>query len=135
MNEVLVNRIGSLSLPRKSVVRLTDRPYMTLDVYRGRKTTTQQRQLFCSFLRKRPMFYINFSPAALTPPTTVSVPLPENWAVWDLAHPFELIELDGGQVPYNDVMEQFYKTLDKAFFNIVNIYRVQNPLLWSAYTK
>ena len=31
-----------LSLPRKSVVRLTDRPDMTLDVYRGRKTTIQQ---------------------------------------------------------------------------------------------
>ena len=34
-----------LSLPRESVVRLTDRPDMTLDVYRGRKTTTQQQQL------------------------------------------------------------------------------------------
>ena len=32
------NRLGGLSLPRKSVVRLTDRPDMTLDVYRGRKT-------------------------------------------------------------------------------------------------
>ena len=41
MHEVLVNRLGGLSLPRKSVVRLTDRPDMTLDVYRGRKTTTQ----------------------------------------------------------------------------------------------
>ena len=39
---VLVNRLGGLSLPRKSVVRLTDRPDMTLDVYRGRKTTIQQ---------------------------------------------------------------------------------------------
>ena len=38
MHEVLVNRLGGLSLPRKSVVRLTDRPDMTLDVYRGRKT-------------------------------------------------------------------------------------------------
>ena len=36
MHEVLVNRLGGLSLPRKSVVRLTDRPDMTLDVYRGR---------------------------------------------------------------------------------------------------
>ena len=35
--------LGCLSLPRKSVVRLTDRPDMTLDVYRGRKTTTQQQ--------------------------------------------------------------------------------------------
>ena len=33
MHEVLVNRLGGLSLPRKSVVRLTDRPNMTLDVY------------------------------------------------------------------------------------------------------
>ena len=39
MHEVLVNRLGGLSLPRKSVVRLTDRPDMTLDVYRGRKAT------------------------------------------------------------------------------------------------
>ena len=42
MQEGLVNHLGGRSLPRKSVVRLTDRPDMTLDVYRGRKTTTQQ---------------------------------------------------------------------------------------------
>ena len=49
MHEVLVNRLGGLSLPRESVVRLTDRPDMTLDVYRGRKTAMQQQQqiLFC----------------------------------------------------------------------------------------
>ena len=41
MHEVLVNRLGGLSLPRKSVVRLTDRPDMTLDVYRGRETAIQ----------------------------------------------------------------------------------------------
>ena len=41
MHEVLVNCLGGLSLPKKSVVRLTDRPDMTLDVYRGRKTTNQ----------------------------------------------------------------------------------------------
>ena len=69
MHEALVNRLGGLSLPRKSVVRLNDRPDMTLDVYRerlslprksvvrltdrldmtldvyhGRKTTMQQQQ-------------------------------------------------------------------------------------------
>ena len=44
MHEVLVNRLGGLSLPRKSVVKLIDRPDMILDVYRGRKnnnTTTK----------------------------------------------------------------------------------------------
>ena len=44
VHEVLVNRLGGLSLPRKIVVRLTDRPDMTLDDYRGRKTTMQQHQ-------------------------------------------------------------------------------------------
>ena len=32
-------------MPRKSVVRLTDRPDMTLDVYRGLKTTIHQHLL------------------------------------------------------------------------------------------
>ena len=51
MHEVLVNRLGGLSLPRKSVVRLTDRPDMTLDVYRGRKTTMQQQTTTVKILR------------------------------------------------------------------------------------
>ena len=49
MHEVVVNRLGGLSLPRKSVVRLTDRPDMTLDVYRGRKTTVQCNKELCPF--------------------------------------------------------------------------------------
>ena len=49
VHEVLVNRLGGLSLPRKSVVRLTDRPDMTLDVYRGRKTTNQQINMYIYF--------------------------------------------------------------------------------------
>ena len=43
MHEVLVNRLGGLSLPRKSVVRFIDRPDMTLDVkqqYNSNKSTT-----------------------------------------------------------------------------------------------
>ena len=44
MREGLVNRLGGLSLPRKSVVRLTDGLNMTLDVYCGPKTTTQQQK-------------------------------------------------------------------------------------------
>ena len=44
VHKVLVNRLGGLSLPLKSVVRLTDSPDMTLDVYHGRKTTIQQQQ-------------------------------------------------------------------------------------------
>ena len=54
MHEVLVNRLGGLSLPRKSVVRLTDRPDMTLDVYRGSKTTIQQQQQHAGEQGSRP---------------------------------------------------------------------------------
>ena len=43
VHKVLVNRLGGLSLPRKRVVRLTNCPDMTLDVYHGCKTTTQQQ--------------------------------------------------------------------------------------------
>ena len=35
LEKVLDNRLGGLSLHRKSAVRLTDRPNMTIAVYRG----------------------------------------------------------------------------------------------------
>ena len=41
MLEVVVNRLGGLNLPRKSVGRLANRPDLTLGVYRGRNTTTK----------------------------------------------------------------------------------------------
>ena len=41
MHEVLVNRLGDLSLPRRRVHRLTDCPDMTSAVYLGRKITKQ----------------------------------------------------------------------------------------------
>ena len=42
VHEVLVNRLG-LSLSRKSVVRLTDRPDIIIDVYHGRNTHVNQK--------------------------------------------------------------------------------------------
>ena len=49
VHEVLVNRLGGLSLNhRKSVIRLTDRPEMTLDVYHGHKQ--QHNQSYVSLL-------------------------------------------------------------------------------------
>ena len=34
--EIMVNRLGGLSLPKKDMVRLADCPEMTIGVYRGR---------------------------------------------------------------------------------------------------
>ena len=45
MHEVLVNRLGGLSLPRKSVVRLTYPPDMTLDPMDYICTTFQENIL------------------------------------------------------------------------------------------
>ena len=44
MHEVLVNRLGGLSLLTKSVVRLADRLYMPIDVYRGHKQQHNNNQ-------------------------------------------------------------------------------------------
>ena len=60
VHEVLVSRLGGLSLPRKSVVRLTDRPDMTLDVYRGRKTTIQQQSLIITTLTQHRKDNVHF---------------------------------------------------------------------------
>ena len=47
-------RSTGLSLPRKSVVRLTDRPAMTSKFYRGRKKTIQQyNEMVASHLQSR----------------------------------------------------------------------------------
>ena len=65
MHKVLVNRLGGLSLPRKSVVRLIDSPDMTLDVYRGRKTTIQYNTIiylqFLTFMLFFFSFFVFFS--------------------------------------------------------------------------
>ena len=58
VHEVLVNRLGGLSLLRKSVVKFNDRPDMTLDVYRGRKTTIQQQHFLCETGKKSQMYQV-----------------------------------------------------------------------------
>ena len=62
MHEVLVNPVGGLGLPRKNVVRLTDRPDMTLGVYRGRKTTKQQHTFYNGSLSYLELYFsvLNF---------------------------------------------------------------------------
>ena len=49
VHKVLVNHLEGLSLSRKSVVRFTDCPNMTLDVYCGCKTTTENIDMFSAY--------------------------------------------------------------------------------------
>ena len=70
MHEVLVNRLGGLNLPRKSV---------TLDVYRGRKTTTQQQQ--------QPIFIFIYIPKITINNNTPHLKSPENQNIAPPDHP------------------------------------------------
>ena len=84
MHEVLVNRLGGLSLPRKSVVRLTDRPDMTVDVYRGRKTTMQQQQKIDSGL----IHGVSACPLACSCPAVITItgsPRPDRFITMKVA--------------------------------------------------
>ena len=76
MHEVLVNRLGGLSLSKKSVVRLTDRPDMTLDVYRGRKTTIQPTNItpYVGFDQRMALAGVQLSPSLLAVETQILWP-------------------------------------------------------------
>ena len=69
--ESMCAKYGDQSLPRKSVVRLTDRSDMTSDVYRGRKTTSQQQQkqisLYTESVRDKQQFFFDTMNICSTP--------------------------------------------------------------------
>ena len=58
VHTVLVNYFGGLSLPRKSVFRLTDSLDLTIAVYRGCKATIQHLANLAS--KRRPLLTIKF---------------------------------------------------------------------------
>ena len=66
MHEVLVNRVGGLSLPRKCLVRLTDRPDMTLDVYRDVKQQhNNNKSLHLGVMKNISQIFILMGPMVL----------------------------------------------------------------------
>lgn len=60
-------------------------------------------------------------------------PVPLGWAPWDLAHPFELVELDESCKEYREVKGAMFDTLKEDYFTISNIYRIQNLSLWKEF--
>ena len=86
MHEVLVNHLGGLSLAKKSVVMLTDCPDMTLDVYRGRKTTIQLQQLIkCEeFVHGKSSLFKNISTLELLCTRRLHIMLTNYFVKWEL---------------------------------------------------
>nr|XP_034299146.1 protein mono-ADP-ribosyltransferase PARP12-like [Crassostrea gigas] len=63
----------------------------------------------------------------------LSDPHPPEWNALDLAHDFELVELDEKLTEFIDVKTAFFAKLDEKIIKICNIYRIQNLPLWNEY--
>uniref|UniRef100_A0A8B8ELJ5 Poly [ADP-ribose] polymerase n=1 Tax=Crassostrea virginica TaxID=6565 RepID=A0A8B8ELJ5_CRAVI len=60
-------------------------------------------------------------------------PYPPEWNALDLAHEFELVELEETNREFDSVKTEFFATLREKNFKISNIYRIQNLALWNEY--
>lgn len=58
---------------------------------------------------------------------------PPGWNSLDLAHEFELVELEETHTEFSSVKAAFLAKLDEKGINICNIYRIQNLALWNEY--
>lgn len=58
---------------------------------------------------------------------------PPEWSSLDLAHEFELVELEETHTEFSSVKAAFLAKLDEKGINICNIYRIQNLALWNEY--
>ncbi|XP_061188764.1 uncharacterized protein LOC133196934 [Saccostrea echinata] len=108
--------------------------------YRIDFTGFQQMNIDTAKVRKilrRPVFLSLADVAAKSFPPYLAVshpgPKPPGWAPWDLAHDFELVDLEESNKEFRDVKSSFFSTLKEENFQICNIYRVQNLELWNEY--
>ena len=122
MHKVLVNRLGGLSLPRKSVVRLTDRPDMTLDVYRGRKTTIQQQQsnteniIICMFFHQFKISSRRLSPSLSSTPN-------RHLAVF-------VVQVDSCPAPLGEARKQIVDMLVVSCLNPTSLFKLTKNQLY-----
>lgn len=72
-----------------------------------------------------------FSPPLI--PVSAPGAVPPGWAPWDLAHPFELVELEESCKEFREVKGAMFDTLKEDYFTISNIYRIQSLGLWKEY--
>lgn len=72
-----------------------------------------------------------FSPERLR--VVFSDPHPPEWNALDLAHDFELVELEETLKEFIGVKTAFFAKLDEKSKKICKIYRIQNLALWNEY--
>ena len=127
-------------MSRKSVVRLTDRPDMTLDVYRGRKTTKQQTNLQAVAVSITLHRVITLCSIYIPPSSRLSAKDLDD-LVPQLASPFILLgDFDGhnilwGSKDINDkgrIIENFIDNHGLCLYNTKNSH-VFTPSHWHIY--
>ncbi|XP_052227659.1 protein mono-ADP-ribosyltransferase PARP12-like [Dreissena polymorpha] len=90
-------------------------------------------------LRRRPVFVSykdvqdNITPPCLAPPQVIDIALPPSWVPWDVAHPFELIQLSHMETEFKKVSTNFFKTASRDKFTLTAVFRIQNHALLSAF--
>lgn len=66
----------------------------------------------------------------LTDPPVIDVALPEGWTPWDVAQPFEMVNIVTNKSEADEVFKYFFKTIDEKRMTISFIFRIQNHELW-----
>ncbi|KAH3846144.1 hypothetical protein DPMN_088441 [Dreissena polymorpha] len=92
-------------------------------------------------LRRRPVFVSfqdvqdNKTPPCLTPPQVIEVALPPPWVPWDLAHPFELVQMSPDDKDFIELSASFFKTVSRDQFTLTAVFRIQNHALLSGFNN
>ncbi|KAH3846138.1 hypothetical protein DPMN_088434 [Dreissena polymorpha] len=92
-------------------------------------------------IRRRPVFASfqdvqeNITPPCLTPPQVIDVALPTSWVPWDVAHPFELVQLSLDDKDFIEVSASFFKTASPDQFTLTAVSRIQNHALLSGFNN
>ncbi|XP_048752816.2 protein mono-ADP-ribosyltransferase PARP12-like isoform X1 [Ostrea edulis] len=109
--------------------------------YKVEFSNWKQTNIETSKVRKilrRPVFVSRAEVTRQQFPILLDVKIPEqappHWDPIDLAHDFELVDLEKTGKEYSGVKTAFFATLKEKNFQISNIYRVQNLALWKEYT-
>ncbi len=79
-----------------------------------------------------------FSSLSLPPIThsPFSVDIPEHWLPLDPAHDYELIPLNHDKLEFHMIASEFYRSLSiTGGWTIRDVFRIQNPYLWTRYSK
>lgn len=97
-----------------------------VNINTGNKRNIARRPVFVSAEDVKKKIF----PMRLTDPPVIDVALPEGWTPWDVAQPFEMVNIVTNKSEADEVFKYFFKTIDEKRMTISFIFRIQNHELW-----